>query len=565
MNCSSQIERLSLLAVGVGLICLVFVRSATALQIQETLPAGGESPSSRSDALVIPSSKLFNMAHPERMPNQYIVVFKEREELARDVPNSRARSLGIASGELPTTSESVTSIGLAMAERYRSANLVPEEQRENLRKIRHVYSNVFHGFSIDGISPQQIATLAQDPRIKYVEADVAAHPASVFESVENSGGYICNDDPTQFASTSNPCDGVISVTAIPCSGSLCAPWNLDRIDQRIGLDGAYHYYATGAGVTIWVLDTGLQYNHNDFGGRAGNSIIGFVDNGMTVTPTTFPNSSAIYGPFCCDDTGHGTAVASVAAGTIAGVAKGATVRGIQAYKTQADLIAGVDYVIQNKSAGPNIINFSVIIDAGDSLAPTLKQAVTAATNAGITIVSAAGNETASACGYAPGEFVNVINVGNADKTDTPDLTSNYGPCIALFAPGIHVTIAYTGPSVDDHGACIFDSDSNSRYCTDSGTSYSAPMVAGIAALYLENNPTANFSTVRTALLKAASSGVINDPRSGSGSPNLLASAWVPGNSDGTTVSPGNGVPPGNSNAFNALAPILNLLLNGKKQ
>jgi subtilisin family serine protease len=318
---------------------------------------------------------------------------------------------------------------------------------------------------------------------------------------------------------------------------------------------------------IWVIDTGLQFSHNDFGGRAGNSIIGFQGNGTTETPVTFPNSSENFGPFCCDDTGHGTAVASVAVGAMAGVAKGATVRGIQAYKSEADLIAAVDYVVQNKGAGPNIITMSVIVALSDSTStPAFQAAVTAATNAGITVVASAGNEAAPACGYLPGAFANVITVGNSDKTDTPDPTSNYGPCLALFAPGVHVTIADTGGSASDGAACTTDSPSgsNSHYCTGSGTSYSAPTVAGIAALYLENNPTANFSTVRAALLKAAASGVIHDPRSGSGSPNLLASAWVPGNSDGQTVSPGNGFPPGNSNALNALAPILNLLLNGKK-
>jgi hypothetical protein len=505
----------------------------------------------RAPDWTIPPTKVINANHPERLPNQYIVVFKDDEDLAKDVPVPVARALDIAPDTLPTSTENIKIIGLEMAARYRSKSLIPDDEGADLRRIRHTYSRVFRGFSLSGVSGENITELARDPRVKYVEAVLKAHLATVPETIQTSGGIIfCG----------NTC------TPQPCSGTKCAPWDLDRIDQKKGLDGAYHYYATGAGVTIWIVDTGIQFSHREFGGRAGTGVIYFVGCGMGQNCHAgdfFVNveNNAQRADIC----GHGTAVASVAAGAISGVAKGATLRGIDVgyFGCQPGtdvLIAGLDYVINNRAPGPNIINFSIEISVGDSRAPSFETAVAQAVNAGIVFVTSSGDEASNACNYDPGRLSYVITVAATAQNDVVSNYSNYGACVTLHAPGDHVTVADIG--LDNlFDPCPTPAHSNTALCSASGTSMAAPSVAGIAALYLQNNPAANPATVKSVLKSAATVGVLSDPRPGAGSANLLASVWVPGNSNGTTTSPGGGVPPGgSSNLPQIMEAILDSLL-----
>jgi subtilisin family serine protease len=129
---------------------------------------------------------------------------------------------------------------------------------------------------------------------------------------------------------------------------------------------------------------------------------------------------------------------------------------------------------------------------------------------GVTYAVAAGNGiwgifAANACNYSPARVAEAITVSATNSADTKQSWANYGTCVDLFAPGISITSAwYTSATATN---------------TISGTSMATPHVAGVAALYLQGNPTASPAAVASALVANATTGVVRSP--GSGSPNRL--------------------------------------------
>ncbi|QKW13605.1 MULTISPECIES: S8 family peptidase [unclassified Micromonospora] len=265
-------------------------------------------------------------------------------------------------------------------------------------------------------------------------------------------------------------------------------WGLDRIDQRnLPLNQSFTYGPSN-GVRIYVVDTGVRISHQDFGGRA---VHGYdaVDNDYNTD----------------DGNGHGTFVASVAAGSAYGVAKNATVVGVRVLNnsgsgTTAGVIAGVDWVTANATR-PAVANLSL----GGGASTTLDAAVRRSINAGITYAIAAGNSGVPATGTSPARVTEALTVGATDRTDTRPTWSNYGTALDLFAPGVSITAAWR--------------TSNTATYTGSGTSFAAPHVAGAAAIYLRNNPSASPATVNAAIVAAATPNVVVNP--GAGSPNRL--------------------------------------------
>ena len=123
-------------------------------------------------------------------------------------------------------------------------------------------------------------------------------------------------------------DQLVTVDAVQAG----AQYDLDRIDQRSGLDGTYTYGATGAGVHAYDIDTGITPGHTDFGGRAtvGYDSVGDGQNGI-------------------DCNGHGTHTAGTIGGTVHGVAKQVSVVGVRVLDcggsgSSAGIVAGVDWV-----------------------------------------------------------------------------------------------------------------------------------------------------------------------------------------------------------------------------
>jgi subtilisin family serine protease len=289
-----------------------------------------------------------------------------------------------------------------------------------------------------------------------------------------------------------------------------ATWGLDRSDDRDAvLDGTYEYNATGAGVSAYILDTGIRTSHTDFGSRAsvGYDAIGDGQNGQD-----------------CD--GHGTHVAGTVGGATWGVAKEVRLVAVRVLDCQGSgtidgVVAGVDWVTANAQK-PAVANMSL----GGGTSSTLDNAVQASIDSGVQYAIAAGNgdflgRAQDACDTSPARVLDAMTVSATDDTDTKASFANYGSCVDFFAPGVSITSAWIGS----------DDDTN----TISGTSMAAPHAAGAAALYLETNTSADALTVRDALYNASTKGVVTS--SNTANDHLLYTLDFSGDGTGSNASP----------------------------
>jgi subtilisin family serine protease len=271
-------------------------------------------------------------------------------------------------------------------------------------------------------------------------------------------------------------------------------WGLDRIDQHnLPIDHSYTYNATGAGVTAYIIDTGILFGHDEFGGRAVTGVDEVTAGGRAE-----------------DCNGHGTHVSGTVGGSTYGVAKNVSLVAVRVLDcggsgTISGVIAGVDWVTLNHHS-PAVANMSL----GGGKSAALDQAVTNSINSGVTYAVAAGNgdifgNPQDACSTSPADVPAAITVSATDNTDTKASWANTGTCVDIFGPGVNITSSwYTSPSATN---------------TISGTSMATPHVTGSAALYLEKNPGAAPAAVATALTANATAGVVRN--GGTGSPNLL--------------------------------------------
>ncbi len=353
------------------------------------------------------------------------------------------------------------------ADRMARAQALLSAKSSSNAEVRSTYGHALSGFSATNVTEAEAEALAAHPDVDFVEQDQTVHAVDTQSN---------------------------------------APWGLDRVDQRSGLDDVYTYNATGSGVNAYILDTGINTSHNDFGGRAVAAFDAFNDgqNGQ-------------------DCNGHGTHVAGTVGGNTYGVAKASTLYAVRVLDcngggTLSGVIDGVDWVAANHQP-PAVANMSL----GGGASTALDDAVSNAVNDGILVVAAAGNENTDACTKSPARVDNALTVGSTTSSDQRSSFSNYGSCVDIWAPGSDIASAwYT---------------SDTAVNTISGTSMAAPHAAGAAALYLESNPSASPSSVFSGLTNTATSGALSGIGS---SPNLLLYSLLDGSGGGDDGSGGDG-------------------------
>ncbi|MCR6484837.1 S8 family peptidase [Amycolatopsis sp. OK19-0408] len=247
-------------------------------------------------------------------------------------------------------------------------------------------------------------------------------------------------------------------------------WGLDRIDQRTGLDHAYHYATAAEGVSVYVIDSGVDAKHPDFQGRVAPGR-DFLNGGSDTSDTN----------------GHGTRLAGIAAGKDYGVAKGAQIVPVRVLDKDGggatdQIIAGIDWVTQNAQQ-PAVAVLGIGGVPNDQLDAAVKRLA-----AVMPVAVPAGSETADASGFSPGRVAEALTVGAADNQDHPDKASNFGQDLDLYAPGVDVPAPIAG---------------GTGVGPESGTSMAAAFAAGVAALYLAQHPQATPAQVDAALVQAA--------------------------------------------------------------
>ncbi|KAJ4309647.1 Suppressor of the cold-sensitive snRNP biogenesis mutant brr1-1 [Fusarium piperis] len=273
-----------------------------------------------------------------------------------------------------------------------------------------------------------------------------------------------------------------------------APWGLGSISHRTPNWHEYRYdNSSGNGTWAYVLDTGVNCNHTEFGGRAH---LGY---------NALPHTAFV------DVNGHGTHCAGTIASREYGVVKNANVIAVKVFhdsSSRSDIILdGFEWAVTNITNTPGRAQKSVVsMSLGGGHSPAFNQAVENAYRAGVLTVVAAGNEEKDARNVSPASAPNAITVGAVDRNNVRASWSNYGPMVDIFAAGVNVVSTWIG--------------SDTAVDTISGTSMACPHVAGLALylMALEKLPTPGDVTKRIKSL-ATKDVVANG---GPGSPNLLA-------------------------------------------
>lgn len=277
-----------------------------------------------------------------------------------------------------------------------------------------------------------------------------------------------------------------------CNLQTGATWGIVRTTYRdLPSESDYSYSPNdeGEGVDAYIVDTGIETTHPDFGGRAIWGV-DFIDN---PSPET-------------DLNGHGTHVAGTVMSNTWGLAKRATSIAVRVLDQNGSgstvgVIGGIDWVAGQHSPGKkSILNMSL----GGGKSTTMNAAADAAVEAGVIVVVAAGNEGQDACNVSPASAEKVITVGATDKDDEFAYFSNYGSCEDISGPGMDITSTWLNGGTN----------------TISGTSMASPHVAGVIAKYLID-PSMSPAVIEGIIKAEATEDKIKGLPPNSFTPNLL--------------------------------------------
>ncbi|MFC4912377.1 S8 family peptidase [Actinomadura gamaensis] len=310
------------------------------------------------------------------------------------------------------------------------------------------FGDVLNGF-VARLNPQQLDKLRKDKRVAAIEQDQLVHATGTQKSP--------------------------------------LPWGLDRIDQRrLPLSKSYSYRATGKGVTAYIIDSGIAWNHKQFGGRAK----------VVWTAPRFKGNGWDYN-------GHGTHVAGILGSAKYGAAKGVQLRALRVLDQDgsapvSDVVAAVKW-LRTHAARPSVANLSI----GGGKSAALDTAVANLAKSRVFVTVAAGNDNKDACRFSPSGAPWVEAVGATTSHDNRADFSNYGKCVDILAPGYGITSTWPGGGTE----------------VESGTSMASPYVAGVAALYLQSHPKADFPAVQKWLKDNSTKNVLKNLKSGT--PNRL--------------------------------------------
>lgn len=327
------------------------------------------------------SAPVYAVAASQAIPDQYIVLLKEPDQIAKSAGSVSAAAT--LSAQFYGLSKKQSRAQRRASVTALASDISGKVKGQSLRQ----FSNAVPGFVLK-MKAAELDTLRKDSRVLLIEQDQ-----------------------------------VMSATATQ-SG---ATWGLDRIDQaNLPLSADFNYELDGSGVHAYIIDTGILTTHSDFGGRAVHGW-DFIDNDANAS----------------DCNGHGTHVAGTVGGTTWGVAKHVSLTAVRVLDcngsgTSSGVIAGVDWVTAHAQF-PAVANMSL----GGGHSAALDAAVSRAIDAGISVAVAAGNSNINACSGSPSKVPAAITVASSTTGDSRSSFSNWGSCIDLFAPGSDITSTWT--------------------------------------------------------------------------------------------------------------------------
>ncbi|WP_424534373.1 S8 family peptidase [Sphaerisporangium viridialbum] len=331
----------------------------------------------------------------------------------------------------------------------------------------YTYQRVVNGFAAR-MTPAQLNQLRIHPSVAAIEEDALAY---AFGSPRPAGPVMRRVPP-----------------AAPTTS-----WGLDRIDQRrLPLNHLFSPVHTGAGVTAYMIDSGIDPANTQFTGRL------------------VPGYSTVNDGYGTNDClGHGTMTAGIVGGTTWGVAHAVKlspvrVLGCDGSGAFSQIIAGFDWVAAH-AVKPAVANASL----GGPRSDAANAAATALADSGVFVSVAAGNSSVDACGISPASAPRVLTVGASTITDTFASFSNVGACVDMIAPGANITSARKGGGST----------------SGSGTSFASPYATGVGALFKQTYGDYDTATVLRWLISATTPNVLTGVPSGTGN-KLLYSAGL---------------------------------------